>query len=455
MKRRLCWVRVLALVFVGVVFLSPLSVRGALASTLPGEWDHSPSTLTLPSAPTYPAVMAYRDIRMSLAERSYEKAEVLLGFANDDAYDINTMAGREEYTHATSHCSSYRQNFDECIFWLVHAGERSNVTNLVARVKTEHVSQQFALAMAQESLPTGSAETVLSTRLHAAGMLVQALQVLEGDQAAVAYAEWIVAAHPELDDIMPDIANDPPPPDDPPAHDPPVGDPPAGDEPDPTAPPDDGGEPVPAPRIQTMTTDRTTLRPQEGSVVSITLEAGGTDDLRYTWWCALGTLEPGGAQATWIAPNRTGVYEIRVTVTDSAGRSDSRSVEIEVIRDEPPDPDDLDQTADPPGDVVAPEIISLRASADHKYFAQNLGGCAILVSRKAELHCQVADTTGLTYDWTISGGGKITGTGDTVTFTAPATRSSVTVTVTVTNEAGETDTRSLTFHVTTCQVCFV
>ncbi len=450
MTRRLCWVRILALIFVGAVFLTPLSVRGALASTLPSDWDYNPSTLTLPSSPTYPAVIAYRDFRMSLADRSYEKAEVLLGFGNDDADAIRTMAGRGEYAHATEHCGWYQQIFDECVFWLLHAGERGNVTQLLARAKTDHISQQAALAGAAQRMPEDSRDSILSTRLHTSGMLVQAIQVLEGDQAAVAYARTIIAVHPELKGIMPEVTHDVP------ADYAPVTDnPPAVDEPNEPATPGDDDEAGPAPRIQSLEADHYTLKPQESSFISVVLESGAADDLTYSWWCVLGSLEADDGQATWTAPNRTGEYEIRVTVTDSAGMSDSRAVLIEVVKDEPGDSDDADPVPNDSSDSTTPEIVSLTATADHKYFAQNLGGCAILVSRKAELHCEVADATGLSYEWTTSGGGKITGSGDTVTFTAPATRSSVTVTAIVTNEVGETDTVSLTFHVTTCQVCFV
>jgi len=454
LKTKLCWVRILALIFVAALFLTPLSVGGVLASTLPSAWDHDLSILALPSSPMYPAVTAFRDFRMSLADSSYEKAEVLLGFANDDSDAIRTMAERGEHAHATGHCRSYQEIFDECVFWLLHAGERGNVGQLLDLVKTGHTSQQTSLADAAHLLPEESRDTLLSTRLHTAGMLVQAIRVLEGDKVAAVYAQEILAVHPELENIMPEVIDDVS------AYDPPVvppvaDKPPPVDEPHEPLTPGEDDEVVSVPRIQSLDADRYTLKPQESSLLSVVLESGGADDLTYTWWCALGSLTADEGRATWTAPNRVGEYEIRVTVTDSAGINDSRFVVIEVIEDEPGNPDDAHPVPTDPTGGATPQIVSLMASADHKYIAQNLGGCAILVSRKAELHCEVADAMGLSYEWTTNGGGKITGSDERVMFTAPSTRSTVTVTVTVTNEAGETDTRSLTFHVTTCKVCFV
>jgi hypothetical protein len=200
-----------------------------------------------------------------------------------------------------------------------------------------------------------------------------------------------------------------------------------------------------------------------GDKVSITcaLFYEGNDELNFSWWCSRGNLVANGTEATWTAPSRPGVYEINVTVSDSLGRGDSRSVEIQVTEeyDEESDSTSGDEEGEEPGvdeeSDASPEIVGLSLSADHKYLEESLGGgYSMLVSRSCAVQCIVADPAGLDFEWTATGGGRITGSGDTVTLTVPASPGYVKVTVTATNQNGEQDSASVTVYVSTCTYCF-
>jgi hypothetical protein len=202
-----------------------------------------------------------------------------------------------------------------------------------------------------------------------------------------------------------------------------------------------------------------------GDKVSITcsLSYEGNDELNFSWWCSRGNLVANGTEATWTAPSRPGVYEVNVTVSDSLGRGDSRSVEIQVTEeydDEESDSTSGDEEGEEPGVVVgesdvSPEIVGLSLSADHKYLDESLGGgYSMLVSRSCVVQCIVENPAGLNFEWTATGGGRIVGSGDTVTLTVPASPGYVKVTVTATNQDGDQDSASVTVYVTTCTYCF-
>ncbi|MBN1152616.1 MAG: hypothetical protein JXA58_05335, partial [Dehalococcoidia bacterium] len=200
MRGKLWCLRLTLLLIVSAVVLSPLAVRGASVASQPVGWNHDPSTLLLPSSPTYPAVLAYRDFRMFMAERSFEKAELLLDFANQDAAAIGTLARRQDFVSSASHASAYQETFDRCVGWLVIADERGNdMSYLLARVKNDHLAQQVALAHAIAAMPDWSKEGVLAARRHAAEVLVETIRLVEGFEAAQSYISSVGSMLPELE----------------------------------------------------------------------------------------------------------------------------------------------------------------------------------------------------------------------------------------------------------------
>lgn len=472
MRGRLWLVRFALLVVVSGIVLSPLAVRGAAPSPQPVGWNHAPSAIALPSSAAYPAVVAYRELRMSFADKSFEKAELLLEYANQDAAAIATMTRRQEYVSAAAHFPTYQHTFDRCVTWLLMAEDRGNNTSyLLARVKNDHLAQQTALNDAVGSLPEWALEGVSSTRAHVATELLHAIQILEGDAGARNYAQLLVSAHPDLAGIWDTGAKPEPTPVAPPQVDSDV----AGSvRPETSTATNAMQEAEPTISIVSLKLDEELVAPLGSTVVSCVLaQDKDPDDYTYSWWCSRGSLSTDGPQATWIAPEQEGTYEIAVTATDLHGNSATQSVEVRVgeqdnglgMVEQNPEGEvanDVLQTAEDEGStagdspaMVVPEITSLSATAEHHYLEQNLsGGYAILVSRDAEVHCDVVDATGLLFEWTIDGDGELSGSGETVRMTAPGRPGYVTVTVTVSNDEGEQDTGSLTFYVSTCTYCF-
>jgi hypothetical protein len=390
---------------------------------------------------------------MSVASRSFEKSELLLDFANQDAAAINIMAQRQDFVSSASHSTVYQQTFDRCVGWLVIADDRGNdVSYLLSRVKNDHLAQQVAMGRALTAMPEWSHESLEAARSHAVMVLLEAIRLLEGNEAAESYAAGLASMMPELE--LPQASPTKP------------------------APSVIVVSPVAAPAEASAEASGdasiadapaiTSLRASSKSVyfgdkVSITcaLFYEGNDELNFSWWCSRGNLVANGTEATWTAPSRPGVYEINVTVSDSLGRGDSRSVEIQVTEeyDEESDSTSGDEEGEEPGvdeeSDASPEIVGLSLSADHKYLEESLGGgYSMLVSRSCAVQCIVADPAGLDFEWTATGGGRITGSGDTVTLTVPASPGYVKVTVTATNQNGEQDSASVTVYVSTCTYCF-
>jgi hypothetical protein len=390
---------------------------------------------------------------MSVASRSFEKSELLLDFANQDAAAINIMAQRQDFVSSASHSTVYQQTFDRCVGWLVIADDRGNdVSYLLSRVKNDHLAQQVAMGRALTAMPEWSHESLEAARSHAVMVLLEAIRLLEGNEAAESYAAGLASMMPELE--LPQAS--------------PTKPAPSVIVVSPVATPAEASAEASGDASIADAPAITSLRASSKSVyfgdkVSITcaLFYEGNDELNFSWWCSRGNLVANGTEATWTAPSRPGVYEINVTVSDSLGRGDSRSVEIQVTEeyDEESDSTSGDEEGEEPGvdeeSVASPEIVGLSLSADHKYLEESLGGgYSMLVSRSCAVQCIVADPAGLDFEWTATGGGRITGSGDTVTLTVPASPGYVKVTVTATNQNGEQDSASVTVYVSTCTYCF-
>lgn len=454
MKGRLWCLRLTLLLVVSALVFSPLAVRGASLSSQPVGWNHDPSSFLLPSSPTYPAVIVYRDVRMSVASRSFEKSELLLDFANQDAAAINMMAQRQDFVSSASHSSVYQQTFDRCVGWLVIADDRGNdVSYLLSRVKNDHLAQQVAIGRALTAMPEWSHESLEAARSHAVMVLLEAIRLLEGNEAAESYAAGLSSMLPELE--LPQASPTKPAPSV-------IVVSPVSTPAEASAETGNDAGVADAPVISSLRADSKSVFFGDKVSITCTLSYEGDDELNFSWWCSRGNLVANGTDATWTAPSRPGVYEINVTVSNSLGKGDSRSVEIHVTEeddDEGADSTGGDQEGEEPGgddeSDASPKIASLSLSADHKYLEESLGGgYSMLVSRSCVVRCIVEDPAGLEFEWTATGGGRITGSGDTVTLTVPASPGYVKITVTATNQNGEQDSASVTVYVSTCTYCF-
>jgi len=124
----------------------------------------------------------------------------------------------------------------------------------------------------------------------------------------------------------------------------------------------------------------------------------------------------------WEAPESLGTYTFTLTVTDTTGRTDESSIEVEVMEG---------QTN------TAPEIISIDATRT-----------VISPGETTEIEVQAIDDDGddLTYDFAAELG-TVEPEGSRATYTAPGTDGQDTITVTVSDTMGASDVSTLTITV--------
>jgi len=459
LKGGLWLVRLLLIFVVGVVVLSPLAVHGEASAPDPARLDYDTSGALLPSSPVYPAVTVYRDIRMSFAEENTEKAGLCLEFANEDAAAIGMMVERQEHVTATKHCATYQDNLDRSVGWLVIAAEQGrDVTLLLSRLKNDHLSQQWVLGKASQMMPEWSGDGLDVARRHAATVVIQALQTLEGGEAAAEYRSALAVMSPEpgffetssslgvpvVQTPSLSFASAP------------------AKEAAPAVIVVEESPAAAAPDIASLSVSPDTVAPKATCRVTCSVICDDEASLEYTWWCSKGTIKSEGSQARWTAPSKPGTYQIRVTVMNPGGAGDAQSINV-TVREEGVQEDEDEEAGDdgtssgtgapPSGSGSSPDILGLTVTADHKYLEPSMVGYSILVSRDCTIQCNVADPDGVEFTWRASGG-DIEGSGAKVRWTAPSAAGNLTVTVTTRDRRGQEDSATLAFHVTTCSQCF-
>jgi len=144
------------------------------------------------------------------------------------------------------------------------------------------------------------------------------------------------------------------------------------------------------------------------------------DELSYNWSASGGKITGEGATVTWTAPYFAGSYNVTVTVSDGHGGEVTDDVTIEVRTNRPP------------------TIRSLVADADWTPPSGTL-----------QVTCNATDPDGdeLSYEWTTTGG-KISGTGAAVNWTAPQEIGTYNVTVVVKDGYGGEDISKVPLSVT-------
>ncbi|MGA2669925.1 MAG: Ig-like domain-containing protein [Dehalococcoidia bacterium] len=143
------------------------------------------------------------------------------------------------------------------------------------------------------------------------------------------------------------------------------------------------------------------------------------DELSYNWSADGGKITGAGTAVTWTASNSSGSYNITVTVSNGHGGEAKKRITITVRANNPP------------------TINSLVASANWT-----------TPSGSIQVTCNATDPDGdmLSYEWTTDGG-KISGAGAAVHWTAPQTVGTYNITVVVNDGYGGEDMRRITLSV--------
>jgi len=173
------------------------------------------------------------------------------------------------------------------------------------------------------------------------------------------------------------------------------------------------------PQISSLTATPVSVVTGGSSTVKCTASDPDGDTLTYSWIYAGGSISGTGSTVTWTAPSTFGIYIVTAIVSDGKGGTATQSVSIAVTNNNP-------------------QISSLTATP-----------ATLVTGGNSTIRCTASDPDGdtLAYSWTYTGG-SISGTGSTITWTAPATAGTYTVTVLVSDGKGGNVTRNVSITVT-------
>jgi hypothetical protein len=167
------------------------------------------------------------------------------------------------------------------------------------------------------------------------------------------------------------------------------------------------------PVITSLAPGATAVGPGGSCTVTCTASDPDGDTITYTWSATGGAISGTGSTVTWTAPATEGTYTITVSVSDDKGGTATGSCNIEVAN-------------------TPPVITSLAP-----------GATTVLPNGSCTVTCIASDADGdpLTYAWSATGG-TFSGTGNSVTWKAPAAEATYTISVTVSDGKGGTATGS-------------
>lgn len=190
------------------------------------------------------------------------------------------------------------------------------------------------------------------------------------------------------------------------------------------------------PVIISLAAEQEEVLPLGSSQIACNASDPDGDELSYNWSASGGEINGEGAMVTWTAPDSAGSYNVTVTVTDGQGGEVMKQVTITVRANKPPNIEDLIVTA------------------EHKYLKTTTTGYKVVKTYDYDIECIASNTSGeLIYEWSCTGG-KISGEGSTITWTAPdASDIDVTVTVVVTDVADNSMSKSIILNVVRCSAC--
>jgi len=192
------------------------------------------------------------------------------------------------------------------------------------------------------------------------------------------------------------------------------------------------------PAITSLAADKDWLNPLDSCVIKCDAEDPDDDELSYEWLCSGGDISGTGGTVNWTAPDKVGLWDITVIVTDGYGGQDKRLLAVSVSQNPPPVIEGL---------IVTP--------IGHKYLKEYSGGYKVGKAKSCDIECIVSYANSeLVYEWSCDGG-EISGEGSIITWTAPAPDRAVkvTVTVTVSDAYGNTISKSIVFNVVQCSAC--
>jgi hypothetical protein len=171
------------------------------------------------------------------------------------------------------------------------------------------------------------------------------------------------------------------------------------------------------------------------------------DELNYEWSATGGNISGAGSEVIWTAPQKVGIYNITVVVTDAYGSSATRWVPVSVATGQPPSIEELRITKDRYGHCYLKPY----------YYQGYHEGYYVGQGEKYDIECVVLSdmSGGVSYEWSCTDGqiSEISGSGSMITWIAPNVSGEVTVTVTVSDISGNMACKNLRLMVASCTGC--
>jgi len=193
------------------------------------------------------------------------------------------------------------------------------------------------------------------------------------------------------------------------------------------------------PIIRSLTADADWVAPE--GIIWLECSADGSGTLSYRWSASDGDFTGTGARVQWNAPQQVGMYDIRVTVANVAGREATESITL-TVSDGPP-----------------PEIHSIIVTAiDHEYLKETSTGYRVARTYQYYIKCTASSADGeIVYEWSCDDGELLENPedGSTIIWTAPDRSVRLTVTVRVLDGSGNWVEKSIDLDVVPCEGCIV
>ncbi len=196
------------------------------------------------------------------------------------------------------------------------------------------------------------------------------------------------------------------------------------------SPPPPPPSPNHAPRILSLAADELEVPVMQGTRIVCTAVDVEGHTLSYSWSASGGTIQGDGNEVVWVAPEAPAKYTVQVTVSDGNGGQASESLTLTAFARANNPPKIVALTVD---GMQPKDVNSARNYATHI------------------IKCVAEDPDGdtLQYSW-VATGGKLTGQGAEVGWTAPGMTDEYTVTVVVSDRRGGIASGSVRFSVHCC-----
>ena len=388
----------------------------------------------LPDSPVYFITSWKRSITSLFTFGAQDEAMLALKYANEDILAIDTLFNKGEFQIAEKHCDTFQEDFQKAARLALrtrfedskrdaailiealkqsYLWQRDILSNVLSNT-SDDISSGFLDAMDNSSLDLGNTIEAVYGADEKEAFLQElnpfnAIPVIEivkiaqetGDSNNYAVTESYngeATTISELNELNEEILS-----------------------------------------ITSLETDDNRVNPGDSCYIECVAVDENDNILSYEWSVSDGEIDGKGSAIEWIAPDEAGRYRISVTVLNGQGDSVSDSLKIEVLSVDPPE---IEQVIVTPYD---PQYL-IEQPFSKKY--------VILQRKICELECVVKNSGGYDFEWATSQG-SISGSGDTVTWTAPSGKVVVTVTVEVSDGNGNTLQQEIVFDVRTCQPCFL